>query len=188
MYHDINQILSLTKKYRAAIEKAYNNGDFDDDFSFAQFPRGCCGATCYVLAKYLKEKGIGSIYVCGVEYPQTHAWLVIKDDRIKEPSYIRAAVHDEIKIVLKGENGEIFDEVICAEENYKQKEKPKYQSTDLDCGIIVDITADQFDESPIFVGYIDDFHKKYEFDFAHESNYELTDVDLNRYSIIEKYL
>ena len=188
MYHDINQILFLTKKFRTAVERAYANGDFDDDIIFSRFPYGCCGATCYVLAKFFKEKGIDSIYVCGEEYPQSHAWLVIKDDRVKGPSYIGHAVHDEIKIVIEGENGEIFDEVICAEENYKKKEKPKYQSTDLDGGIIVDITAVQFDESPIFVGYIDDFHKKYEFDFAHESNYELTDVDLNRYSIIEKYL
>lgn len=188
MFHDINWILSLAKKFRTAIDKACENDDFNDDVSFSRFPFGCCGDTCYVLAEYLKEKGVDSIYVCGLEYPQSHAWIVIKDDRVKKPSYIKPAVYDEIKIVFEGENGEILNETIGAKENCDQKEKPEYQSTDLDGGIIVDITADQFGEIPVFVGYMDDFHRKFEFDFAHDSDYNLLWADVDRYSIIKKYL
>ena len=184
MYHDINQILSLTKKFRTAIDKAYSNGDFNDDFSFRRFPHGCCGATCYVLAKYFKEKGVDTIYVSSENKYGSHAWLVIKDDRVQAPSYIMNTDACDFELVISiGDEKRYYNF-----KNDGSKKAAEYQYCDLEEGIIVDITADQFDESPIFVGYIDDFHKKYEFDSAHESNYELTDVDLNRYSIIEKYL
>ena len=36
--------------------------------------------------------------------------------------------------------------------------------------MIIDITGDQFDEAPIYVGYMDDFHKRFDFveAFEHE--------------------
>ena len=36
--------------------------------------------------------------------------------------------------------------------------------------MIIDITGDQFNEAPIYVGYMDDFHKRFDFvaAFGHE--------------------
>lgn len=82
---DINQ---LAKQFRNAIEKAKDAGEFDNDFSFWKFPRGCCGDTCDLLAQFLMENGIRTHYVCGVYRPtsyeniQTHAWLITDDHKI----------------------------------------------------------------------------------------------------------
>jgi hypothetical protein len=44
---------------------------------FRTFPRGCCGITCYLLARYLHEQaGQETNYVCGQRGRQSHAWLV----------------------------------------------------------------------------------------------------------------
>ena len=66
MFHDINQILSLIKKFRTAIDRTLENDDSIDDVSFCHFSAGCCGLTYYLLAQHLNEKGIGSLYVCEV--------------------------------------------------------------------------------------------------------------------------
>lgn len=65
-----------------------------------------------------------------------------------------------------------------------------YEEANLTNGLIIDITADQFGEAPIYVGQIDCFHKKFDFDFAHDYqgiNSETCCSDfrlLNLYSII----
>ncbi len=80
-------IIQLVTEFRNAIDKAKANGEFDGDFSFRHFPRGCCGDTCYLLGQYLLANGISSWYVCGNYYGkndffQSHAWLRIEGNLI----------------------------------------------------------------------------------------------------------
>ena len=79
----MKDIIRLAKQFRSAIEIARDSGDFDNDFSFNRFPRGCCGDTSDLLAEFLLKYGIRTEYVCGTyrdgtfENMQSHAWLLI---------------------------------------------------------------------------------------------------------------
>ncbi|MGL5149571.1 MAG: hypothetical protein ACRC7N_03230 [Clostridium sp.] len=81
-------IKRLVKKFREAIDVARDTGEFDKDFSFCNFPRGCCGDTSYLLAQYLLENTIRTYYVCGTyrgsssEDYQSHAWLLLNNHTI----------------------------------------------------------------------------------------------------------
>lgn len=63
---------------------AKKEGEFEADFIFSRFPRGCCGDVSSLLGQYLLENNIKSNYVCGNRYfknqeegMQSHAWLVV---------------------------------------------------------------------------------------------------------------
>ena len=80
-------IVQLVKEFRTAIDTAKSHGEFDEDFSFCHFPRGCCGDTCLLLGHYLLANGINSRYVCGNYHGkhghfQSHAWLLTDDEMI----------------------------------------------------------------------------------------------------------
>lgn len=82
----MEDIQKLVTDFRRAIDAANANGEFDKDFSFNRFPRGCCGDASDLLGEYLLEKDIQSIYVCGNRYfddpeegTQSHAWLLVDD-------------------------------------------------------------------------------------------------------------
>lgn len=71
-------------RFREAIERAKEAGEFDSDFTFLRFPCACCGDASDLLAQYLLENGIESTYVCGNRYfddpeegTQSHAWLLV---------------------------------------------------------------------------------------------------------------
>lgn len=79
----------LAKRFRGAIDKAKEAGEFDRDLIFSKFPKGCCGDASDLLAEFLLEKGIHTDYVCGTYYyydeeynSQSHAWLLSKDKMI----------------------------------------------------------------------------------------------------------
>lgn len=79
----------FASKYRFAIDKAITAGGFNGDFSFCDFPRGCCGDASVLLAQYLLVNGIKTYYVCGNFYydnpsggAQSHAWLWTEDKTI----------------------------------------------------------------------------------------------------------
>lgn len=143
--HSLREIVT---KFKAAILAAKDGQCFVDDFSFNQFPRGCCGDTCYLLAEYLKTKGIQTIYVCGSDHGQSHAWLVIKDHRVKEPTPRSHNIYefpDDIKHLIALYGGEnVMDK------DHK-RDNTNYEEGDLIDGIIIDITADQFGEMPIYI-------------------------------------
>lgn len=74
----------LVTKFRDAIEKARDEGEFSSEISFCHFPRGCCGDTSDLLAQYLLENGYQSTYVWGEHFyddpeegPQSHGWLIV---------------------------------------------------------------------------------------------------------------
>lgn len=80
----MESIQTLISNFRHAVDLAKNNGEFDNDFSFNHFPRGCCGDASDLLGEYLLEHGVQSTYVCGnrdfddpEEGVQSHAWLLV---------------------------------------------------------------------------------------------------------------
>ena len=78
----MDNILSLAIQFRDAIDAARDAGEFQGDFSFNSFPRGCCGDASDLLAQFLLENGIKTYYVCGTysngsfDGIQSHAWLI----------------------------------------------------------------------------------------------------------------
>lgn len=156
------KIRRLVEKFRIAIDELYEEGAFDKEIPFCSFPRGCCGDTCYLLAEYLRVKGIDTIYVNGVDYDQSHAWLVVKDDSIRNPIQKSESLPDYMIGIYNRYSSDINDGTINI---------ARYEEDDLSAGLIIDITGDQFGEIPIFVDYMDGFHRKYEFRAAHDFEY-----------------
>lgn len=85
----MNTILKYANDFRDAIERAAQAGETDELHFFDKFPRGCCGDTSDLLAQYLCDNGIQTVYVCGTYYygestydSRSHAWLLVDDDII----------------------------------------------------------------------------------------------------------
>lgn len=78
----MDNIMQLVKQFRDAIDSAKAAGEFQKDYSFYNFPRGCCGDTCDLLAQFLLEHGIKTYYVWGIYNQQTHAWLLTEGHSI----------------------------------------------------------------------------------------------------------
>ena len=157
----MDAVMELVQAFRAKLDYAYNEGLFSDDIIFRHFPKGCCGATCYLLAEYLKLHGIQTIYVCGSFHNQSHAWLVIKDTHIQIPTPKYYTMPNEIRKIL----------ATCGEEAPDgPMDISKYEGRDLSNGTLIDITADQFGQAPLYVGPMDPFHQEFTFDFAHDYN------------------
>ena len=163
-------IYRLAKTFKDAAVSARDAGLFRNDICFQSFPRGCCGDTCDLLATYLLSHGIETIYVCGTRGEQSHAWLVVNDNRVKQPTpefYYPEREYVQIMGQYRGEiNGPI--------------DITKYKARDLTYGLIVDITADQFGEPSVYACTRNDFYRQFKFDFAHVCNgvddYRLRDL------------
>jgi hypothetical protein len=75
----------LAFKFRAAIETALQDGALDTDVMFCNFPNGCCGDTCDLLAQYFLDHDIKTKRVVGSAKTvqgigkQTHAWLLFRN-------------------------------------------------------------------------------------------------------------
>ena len=72
----------------------------------------------------------------------------------------------------------------------KEIDQTRYEAEDLQNGLIIDITGDQFDDYdiPVYVGYLDDFHQTFIFNEATDydglNNRRLNDL----YKKIGEYL
>ena len=172
------QIYKTAKLFRKAIESARDEGRFSGD-DFDDFPKRCCGDTCYLLGEFLHAKGQKSIYVCGEDYTgQTHAWLVINDERIYEPVTVYNVLSPEATKALE----------LYGNSNTTCIKKSEYDEKDLSDGLIVDITGNQFDGIPVYVDYICDFYKRYAFQFANDFT-EMKSRRLRKiYKIILQYI
>jgi hypothetical protein len=79
MMKDIKQ---LANQFREAIEVAKEEREFYKDIVFRNFPVGCCGDTCALLAQFMLDNDIEIRYVRGTyrdgsfEDMQSHAWLL----------------------------------------------------------------------------------------------------------------
>ena len=153
------RILKLVEQFRIAIENTRDAGLFVGD-PFENFPNGCCGDSSYLLAEFLRSKGLESIYVWGADQTyQTHAWLVIKDERINIPAPSYLELPDNIRNVLNSYSDGAYSTPV---------DVSHYTESDVDGGLIVDITADQFGESPVYVEYVCDFYRRFEFQSAND--------------------
>ena len=151
------------KEYRNAIDVARKEGQFISDKWFSKFPESCCGDTSYLLAEYLKTKGIETIWCSGQRGYETHAWLVVKDRRVNRPSPRINSFPKEVRNTMNRYGAELFRQ---------EKEATRYLEMDLAKGLIIDITADQFDDCDIsvYVGYSNPFHCT--FDFKEAQDYD----------------
>ena len=175
------KIKQYASAYRAAICSAHQDGRFVNDIPFRSFPQGCCGNTCYLLAEHLRQVGLNTIWYSTERRDWSHAWLVVKDERVKEPTTKTYSWPKELISDLKRYGAE------CPEDGITDT---RYEASDLANGLIIDITGDQFGdyEEAVFVGEADQFHKSFEFIQAHDIG-PLNDRRLcSLYGIIEEYL
>ena len=174
------QFLALATKFRNAVEFAHSKGLFDFDDSLDDFPTGCCGIVSNLLAEYLHRKGIETIWYSSERGDWTHAWLVVKDNRVASKKTRHFTWPEHLIDVVESygiQQPEAEVEISC------------YEANDFKNGIIIDVTGDQFDDCkiPVYVGYLDDFHQS--FDFIEAYDYDgLNDRLLVLYKIIEEYL
>lgn len=178
-----NQILRDTTQFRSAVEAARDAGEFSSDITFNHFPRGCCGDTSYLLAEYLRHHGYETIWVSTERGDWSHAWLVLKDGRVKAPTPRTFEWPEELQTIVKGYG---------VAEPEKAIGVTRYEAEDIENGLIIDITSDQFDDwnNPVYVGYMNPFHQSFDFVQAHDYD-GLNDLDgrLRRmYWTIQGYL
>jgi len=171
-----NRILALAKNFRQKIDRAKSQG-FLMGTMIEEFPKQCCGDSCRLLAEFLRDNGVETLWISAEEFGthETHAWLVVKDDRIDFPRSCFDDVPNNI-IGLLGKYGggssESFRESNC------------YEEQNIKNGLIIDITGDQFNETPVYVGYMDDFHKRFDFVAAYEHDGLLSEEYTELYEII----
>jgi len=93
------QIFYQCEKFRSAIE--VNKEKLGIEW-FSRFPRGCCGDTSLILAKYLDEKRFGvAYYVPGMLGPQSHGWLELDGWIIDITADQFDSIEDKILVVQK---------------------------------------------------------------------------------------
>ncbi len=75
-------IFQYAKRFRQAIEKLTTNDIIESQW-FGEFPKGCCGDTTMLLARYLLEnQAIQTKYQWGIFNKQTHAWLELERNKM----------------------------------------------------------------------------------------------------------
>lgn len=173
-------IYFLAQKFRRAIENARDNHMFKNDLTFNDFPNWCCRDASLLLAEYLKCYDIKTIYVWGTDdIGQTHGWLVLNDERVNGPTVHKPDIPSSIVEILKRYSNNWTD---------GPTENIYYDETDIVEGLIIDITADQFDNVPIYMGYMDRIHARFSFESATDYDYLGNDRLNELYSIIIKFL
>jgi len=172
------RIFQLASQFRKAIDIAFDKGCFEQRKPFCDFPYACCGLTSYLLARYLIEHNVQTLWISNDREGWTHAWLVVNDQRVSIPRN-RVTDMSEIADVLKS-YGMKGSKVVNNNYSYKDIEK----------GLIIDITGDQFDDYdiPVYVGYMDDFHASFDYLGATDLSKEGYPCDEDIYSIISDFL
>lgn len=171
-----NRMRSLVNSFRKKIDRAQRKDLFTNTM-FEGFPVQCCGIASRLLAEYLLNNEVETLWISAEEFGthETHAWLVVKDDRIDSPRSCFDDVPNNI-IGLLGKYGGGNSERI--------RESTCYEEQNIKNGLIIDITGDQFDEAPVYVGYMDDFHKRFDFVAAYEHEGLPNDEYAELYEII----
>ena len=155
--YELDKIKVLATSFRGAIEIAKDAGEFDNDFAFPRFPKGCCGDTSDLLAEYLAQHDIYTYYVCGQKGTQSHAWLVLVNTVTVTTDNSDADRKYKSLISVYNED----NDVMLLRKYYNLKD-----------AIIIDITGDQFTNQkcflyyniPVYVGFLDDFHNLFRVD------------------------
>ncbi len=158
-YTDDKTIYQWASQFRKAIEDARDAGCFASDLVFWRFPNACCGDTAVMLAEHLRRKGVETIYVWGWRGDQSHAWLAVKDERVRQPQKRITALPNEMSALLSQYGGRKIGNTI---------ENSNYEAADLENALIIDITADQFGEEPVYVQKAGRLHKLFEIEQAND--------------------
>ena len=81
-----NRMRSLVNSFRKKIARAQRKDLFTNTM-FEGFPVQCCGIASRLLAEYLLNNEVETLWISVEEFGthETHAWLVVKDDRIDSP-------------------------------------------------------------------------------------------------------
>ena len=124
--YELDKIKVLATSFRGAIEIAKDAGEFDNDFAFPRFPKGCCGDTSDLLAEYLAQHDIYTYYVCGQKGTQSHAWLVLvntvtvttdNSDADRKYKSLISVYNEDNDVIIKNhhvaEDGETFDDLFA---------------------------------------------------------------------------
>lgn len=84
-----NEIWSLAKNFRKRLEQAQNK-EMLVGTMLEEFPIQCCGIASRLLAEFLRNIGIQTLYISSEDYSahEPHAWLVVKDERINLPGVV----------------------------------------------------------------------------------------------------
>ena len=183
----MNIVKDMAQRFRNAIEDAKEDGCFVGDMTFWQFPYECCGDASYLLAEYLMEHDIDSIWYSANKGDCSHAWLVIDDDNVEPQVCSQISYPESIRNLLSLYSGR---NVNATENNIRYVEE-----CFVNCNI-VDITGDQFRDYdiPVYYGRMDYFHRSWEFIDAYdfeglESICRRTDDRLKKlYSIALRYM
>lgn len=154
------QIKAVAINYREAIEVARSKGLLVRDSGFCNFPTGSCGDASYLLAEYLRREGVGTICVSAERGEWSHAWLIVRDRRVKAPTPRSFSWPEELRGIVARYGVQQLEEF----------DTTRYEAKDLEKGLIIDITGDQFDdyEVPVYVGSVDAFHRSFDFIQAHD--------------------
>lgn len=172
-----NKIRSLANIFREKIDRAKCKDLFVDTM-LEDFPEQCCGVASTLLAEFLHDNGVETLWISSEELGtfETHAWLVVKDNRVDSPRSCFDGVPNNIKGLISkygGTSGSLND-LVC------------YDEQSIENGLIIDITGDQFGEDSVYVGYIDSFHKDFNFISAEEHKGLLGEEHIKLYEIILK--
>ncbi len=159
-YTDDNAVLQWARQFRGSLDDAKAVGCFNKNTPFSHFHSGCCGVTSEMLAEFLRCKGIETIYVWGWWEDQSHAWLVVKDERVENPKRKVTRIPPEISAILSEYSGRTVGRSINS---------TNYKASDVQNGLIIDITADQFGEVPVYVGETNQFYENFVFEAANGS-------------------
>ena len=178
---DINEIRKLVTEFRSAIVRANEKGDFENDIGQHTFPDASCGTASELLAEYLLRHRFKTLLVQLTRDHGGHVLLVIKDDRVKEPTQRGTRLPDTVLDAYRSYGGNTngyFNET-------------RYEEEDVIDGVIVDITASQFPDykeyydDPVFVGGVDQFFSTFDFIRADEYDH-LPDVMQEQYKLVEQ--
>ena len=172
-----NRIISLANNFRQRIDCAKKKKLFENTL-LEDFPVQCCGYASKLLAEFLLSNGIETLWISSEEFGthETHAWLVVKDDRINPPRSCFEGVPSNIMDLFSsyGGNNDRLSEATC------------YDTRDVENGLIIDITGDQFGELPVYVGYMDSFHRRFDFIAAYEHEGLIDDRLCKLYQMITR--
>lgn len=170
------KILSLVRNFRKKVDRAQSKGLFVDTM-LENFPIQCCGTISTLLAEFLRDNGVETLWISAEEFStrETHAWLVVKDNRIDSP---RSCFYDIPNNIIN-----LLDTYSARSQEHIRK-VTHYEEQNIKNGLLVDITGDQFNEVPIYVGYMDSFHKQFTFIGAFEYEGLLNEEHDKLYKII----
>lgn len=150
------KLRDLVYQFWNAIIYARDTDQFHWDERFDNFPNACCRDASDLLAKFLYDNDYSTLSVYGSCQGSSHRWLVWDDGQIGNPEswYLKDSIPSDILKCLNSYGADTS----AQEEAYYN-----YTEHDIENCIIIDITADQFKDPPIYCDRWSRIRKKYEF-------------------------